>query len=98
MPVYLLHFSEPYQHARHYIGFSHTTRTLKARLAHHASGTGAKLMRAVGRAGIEWSLARTWKDGDRTFERQLKNRKNSSLLCPICSGRKANSRAAEVQG
>ncbi len=36
--VYLLHFSRPYQHARHYTGW---TEDLLDRLDHHARGHGA---------------------------------------------------------
>jgi hypothetical protein len=39
--VYLLHFSEPYQHARHYTGWTHD---LDARLQLHRAGRGARLL------------------------------------------------------
>jgi hypothetical protein len=37
--VYLLHFSAPYRHARHYTGW---TDDLPARLTAHAAGRGAR--------------------------------------------------------
>ena len=90
--IYLLHFDPPYKHAKHYIGI---TDDLRARLAKHARGTGARLMEVVTAAGINWQLARTWR-GDRQLERKLKNRKHAPLLCPLCSGESAMQRAKEV--
>ena len=78
--VYLLHFDVPYKHAKHYLG---CTTNLQARLEAHQQGEGAKLMRAVRMAGIRFQLARTW-EGGRELERQLKRRKSSPRLCPIC--------------
>jgi predicted GIY-YIG superfamily endonuclease len=79
--VYLLHFSEPYKHAKHYIGFA---RDLSARLESHANGTGARLLEVISEAGLTFSLARTWQ-GSRKSERQLKNRKEAPALCPVCN-------------
>lgn len=79
--VYLIHFSTPYKHARHYIGY---TDCLAARLRHHRAGTGSRLMKAVTEAGIGWKVARKWPEGTRTFERQLKDRHKASQLCPTC--------------
>jgi predicted GIY-YIG superfamily endonuclease len=85
--VYLLHFDRPigdldnpHGQAQHYLGFTHD---LAQRLDAHRSGNGSAIMAAVSRAGVGWTLARTW-DGDRTLERQLKDRHNSPKLCPIC--------------
>lgn len=83
--VYLLHFREPYKGVQHYIGFAETPATFKRRLEHHRKGTGAKLMHAVAKAGIEFDVAVVWEDGDRNFERQLKNKKHSSRICPLCA-------------
>lgn len=85
--VYLLHFATRYRHAGHYIGWS---ERLPARLAHHRSGTGARLMAAVSAAGIDFEVARLWEGADRAFERPLHNRKNTPKLCPICAGSKAS--------
>jgi len=83
--VYLLHFNKNYQHARHYIGFvDGGQEELEARIKHHRSGTGAKLMKVIKEAGIDFELARTWPEGDRNFERRLKNMKKASQYCPIC--------------
>lgn len=74
--VYLLHFDEPYKHARHYLGW---TRDLDSRLADHRAGTGANLL-----AGIGFTLARTWSPADRNRERQIKNQGGLSRSCPTC--------------
>lgn len=79
--IYLLHFSEPYKHARHYLGW--TAGPLEDRLADHAAGRGARLLAVVRSANITWSLARTW-SGSRTRERSLKRSGGSSRHCPIC--------------
>jgi predicted GIY-YIG superfamily endonuclease len=92
--VYLLHFAEPYKHARHYVGYS---EQLSKRLAHHQNGTGARLMAAVAEAGIAYQVARVWKGADRTFERRIHNRKHSAQLCPLCAGDSALGRA-KVRG
>lgn len=80
--VYLLHFSRPYRHCRHYIG---STTDLQMRLDRHESGDGAKLLRAVREAGITWECVRTW-EGGRDLEKDLKRRKKASHFCPICQG------------
>ena len=81
--VYLIHFDEKFKHARHYIGF--VDHNLEAREKKHRDGTGAKILKAVNNAGINWNIVRVWKDGDRNFERSLKNRKKSSDICPCCN-------------
>jgi predicted GIY-YIG superfamily endonuclease len=78
--VYLVHFTEPYRHARHYTGW---TAYLESRLAEHQAGRGARLLQVITQAGIEWTLARTWQ-GTRERERQLKRQGGASRRCPIC--------------
>ena len=78
--IYLLHFSKPYYHVRHYIGW---TTNLTKRLAQHRKGQGARLLQVIIEHGITFTLARTW-IGDRHLERKLKNRHNAPKLCPIC--------------
>jgi predicted GIY-YIG superfamily endonuclease len=87
--VYLLHFSEPYRHAKHYLG---SCDDLDARLERHRSGDGARLLAVLKSAGIGWECVRTW-PGGRGLERRLKNCKNTPKLCPICAGEKALKRA-----
>jgi predicted GIY-YIG superfamily endonuclease len=78
--VYLLHFDRPFQHARHYCGW---TADLPARLAAHATGRGARLVEVITGAGIGFTLARTW-PGTRTRERQIKRQGGLSRCCPLC--------------
>jgi len=89
--VYLLHFDRPFRHARHYIGWA---LQLEARLKHHGTGNGARLLAAVAAEGIGWVLARTWTDVDRNFERKLKNRHGAVRICPICAAEAKAARAA----
>lgn len=78
--VYLLHFSEPYKHARHYRG---STDNLKRRLREHGTERGARLLVVVAGAGITWELARVW-PGGRDRERQLKREGGAARQCPMC--------------
>lgn len=84
MPVYLIHFEKPFRHARHYIGFVEHARNLNRRLEHHRAGRGSRLLRAVAQAGISFEIVRIWAEGDRSFERKLKNRKEAPTFCPVC--------------
>lgn len=79
--VYLLHFDQPYKQARHYIGWS---QNIDLRLAKHLMGTGARLMQVLYEQKIGFQVAKIWKDENRTFERSLKNKKNTPRICPIC--------------
>ena len=79
--VYVIHFAQPFQHARHYCGW---TSNLDERIAHHQLGYGGLLMKAVTVAGIDWEIVRTWK-GDRNFERKIKNNGSLARVCPSCS-------------
>lgn len=79
--VYLLHFDTAFGHARHYTGWS---ANLTLRLAEHATGRGARLTEVVADAGIGWSLARTWPNVTRAYERALKNQGGASRRCPLC--------------
>jgi len=87
--IYLIHFEQPIGdldnprgQAQHYLGF---TEDLEARLEAHRTGNGSAIMAAVARAGVGWTLARTW-DGGRGLERVLKAQHNGPRLCPICRG------------
>jgi predicted GIY-YIG superfamily endonuclease len=80
--IYLIHFDTKLHHAQHYLGFC-KDGNLEKRIERHMSGDGSKLMRAVMENGITWRVVKTWV-GTRTFERSLKNKKNSRCLCPAC--------------
>jgi predicted GIY-YIG superfamily endonuclease len=78
--VYLLHFDQPYKHARHYVGW---TRNVRRRLAEHMAGRGVPLTIAARGAGITLVLARMWPGGpDR--ERQIKRQGGHARHCPLC--------------
>ena len=81
--VYLLHFDQPYKHARHYVGWA---VNVKRRLAEHEAGRGARLLEVVKAAGIGWTLARMW-PGCRARERQIKRQGGHARHCPLCGVR-----------
>jgi hypothetical protein len=85
--VYLLHFSHPYKHARHYLGW--TTR-LYFRLDEHRQGKGAALTAAAVGDGIILEVARLWRGKDRYYEKKLRLQKANPKLCPICNPGAAN--------
>lgn len=84
--VYLLHFDHPYQHARHYTGW---TEDLLDRLDRHARGWGARLTTVISQAGIGFTLARTC-EGTRATERSIKNSGGAVRYCPLCTPRPWN--------
>lgn len=89
--IYLLHFDRAYHHARHYLGW--TEGVIERRLDRHMVGDGARLISVVTEAGIGLEVARLWA-GTRALERQLKNRKSSPRLCPICLKQQSRTLAA----
>lgn len=80
--LYLLHFSRPFGHARHYLGLTHD---LSDRLHDHVRGQGARLLEVVAGAGIEWELVAVGR-GTRLVERRLKLNSHVPRLCPVCRG------------
>lgn len=83
--VYLIHFTKKFKHAKHYIGAVNGGEPeLKKRIFHHRKNTGSRLLRALNLAGINWYVVRTW-DGGFDLEKQLKAKKDSKSLCPICN-------------
>lgn len=84
--VYLLHFSSPYKHAAHYIGWA---KKINARINHHKHGTGARLCAVAVNSGIDLITARVWEGKGKDFERRLKNQKKSAEFCPICNPKSA---------
>lgn len=81
--VYLLHFSRPLAHARHYIGY--TKDGLEERLVRHRAGHGARLVAAAIATGITVTLARAWHGAPRKWELTLKAKGGATALCPVCS-------------
>ena len=82
--VYLLHFAEPYYHARHYAGFS---VNLARRINQHRHGRGSRLIAAVVGAEITFIVVRTWDGVTRAFERRVHRARHLAEMCPICSRR-----------
>jgi hypothetical protein len=83
--VYLICFSQPIgteRHSvRHYAGFAESD--VDARFAQHQSGRGARLTQVAVERGVSLTLVRIWPEGDRKFERQLKDG-SLTELCPHC--------------
>jgi predicted GIY-YIG superfamily endonuclease len=88
MSVYILHFSTPLKHARHYVGF--TKQDVEARLQEHLNSTGARITQVCNEQGISYEVARVFKGEkyNRKFERKLKNTHSTKDYCPICMGDK----------
>ncbi len=84
--IYLIHFDQPYKHARHYVG---SADDVQARLHQHRAGAGARLTQVAVSAGIGLVLARVW-PGGRAEERLLKvsYKHCFTTLCPICRASK----------
>jgi len=82
--VYLIHFDQPYKHAKHYLGYVNGKKeNVEKRLDQHKNGTGARLMEVVVNAGITFSVSRIFENVDRSFERRLKQR-GKGRICPAC--------------
>jgi len=79
--IYLIHFSEPYKHARHYLGWA---AHLAARIAHHRNGSGARLLEVVNEKGIAWDVVRAWR-GTRADEARVKGWNGNCRICPVCA-------------
>jgi predicted GIY-YIG superfamily endonuclease len=81
--VYLLHFAQPVNGQRHYVGIT-TCDRLGARMIEHTTGRGAKLTAAACRAGTAWRLAHVWRTADAGLEGELITRREARQLCPVC--------------
>lgn len=90
--LYLLHFDQPHQHARHYLGSS---SELLARVRAHAQGRGARLTQVLYEGDEEWTLAAVyvprhaqhawdWDESIKRLERAAKRQKHATRYCPIC--------------
>lgn len=84
--IYVLHFAEPYHHARHYLGFAENEKAVERRVRQHLEGTGRRpspLVRAVRAAKIEVIHVATF-EGDRDAERRIKDGARTAAFCPMC--------------
>lgn len=95
MIVYIIHFSKPVAHARHYIG---TTRKYKSRMEAHRRSKGAKILKRANELGINWRVV-VKLYGSHKLERKLKSRHDTASLCPVCKVRrsKQNARTAKLR-
>ncbi len=84
--VYMLHFHQPYRHARHYVGW---TTTCSTGSTPHATGHGARLVTVIWQAGIGFTLIRIC-EGTRATERAIKNEGGAVRYCPACTPRPRN--------
>lgn len=91
MACYLLHFSEPLAHARHYAGFARAD--VEARVIQHQQGFGARITQVAVSRGIHLELVRVWPNGNRQFERKLKDGSLTDL-CPLCRAESRRRHAA----
>ncbi len=82
--VYLIHLDQPYQHARHYLGWTEGT-DISRRIGEHLSARGSPLLAAATAAGISWQVVRTWPGKTREFERRLHRQRSDPKLCPQCN-------------
>jgi predicted GIY-YIG superfamily endonuclease len=80
--VYLLHFSQPYKGAQHYLGWS---GSIKRRVREHQRGHGVPLTRAVHTVGIVMQHVRSWPGTTRADEKRLRSYKGNNRLCPVCN-------------
>jgi predicted GIY-YIG superfamily endonuclease len=83
--TYLIHFHTPYgkRKVQHYHGWA---SNIRERIQAHRMNVGAKLVRAVNKAGIEWEVAKVWEGEVQEDERDRKKRKKSfARICPICN-------------
>lgn len=81
--VYLLHFEQPIDGARHYVGIT-TPERLAQRMIEHTTGRGAKLTARACRLAVSWRLAQVWKSADFSLEDRLIARREAIQLCPVC--------------
>lgn len=82
--IYLIHFEKAFARKTHYIGWAPDSIGLTQRIEKHRNGCGAKLLKSVNNAKIEWNVVRTWKDRTLADEAALKEWKNAKKLCPLC--------------
>ncbi len=84
--VYLLHFDQfiaPGRHScRHYLG---SADDLAVRIYQHRHYPDARLLQVAKERGIGFEVVRVWEVANaRQLERQLKQRKDGPMLCPLC--------------
>ena len=82
MCVYLIHFTQPLGHARHYLGW--TQCDLDERITRHRQSEGARLLAVANERGIGWEVVRVWPGAKRELEQKFKRWQHNGRLCPVC--------------
>ena len=93
--LYLLHFAEPYHHARHYLGYAvgiGRGRTYAKAQARGVALGAHELVMSVQAAGIAIEVADVWIGEGRELQRAMRASHNLARFCPLCTG------AAELPG
>ena len=88
--VYIIHFNEPYKHAKHYTGI---TNDFYLRMKAHLKGKGAKLPYIVLKSGIGmkffiWKNNLNFKEAKKEEKRIKKVIKNTARICKYCKQKK----------
>lgn len=81
--IYIIHFDQPFHHARHYVGYCQEGG-LTTRIDQHRSGTGSVLLRHLNEVGITWRVVNLIHGGDRVMERTIKRTNHVNRWCPFC--------------
>jgi hypothetical protein len=85
MAVYLIHFEQPFHHARHYVGY---TDNLQRRFNEHVHRKNSSpLLVAASAAGIAWRVAMIWPQAGRDLERLIKRTHHTARYCPECGAK-----------
>lgn len=82
--LYLLHFDEPYQHARHYLGYAKRDVRAYARDVANYLEAPHELVYAAQSAGIELEVVAVWEGWDRDDRDRLRAGGGLSRHCPTC--------------
>lgn len=85
--LFLLHFNEPYQHARHYLGYAVGTGRGAKYAKAICKGTALgphELVMAAQWSGIEMEVAEVWVGEGRTLQRRMRSNGSLSRFCRIC--------------
>lgn len=85
--LYLLHFTEPLHHARHYLGYVVGTGRGRDYARAQAAGTaiGAhELVMAAQWAGLELVVADVLEGEGRATQRAMRASHNLARYCPVC--------------
>lgn len=91
--VYLLHFSEPYKHARHFIGAAPSLTHVLDVIYEPAKFSRSPLLIAAHAAGVRFQIANLI-EGDARWRARLRARKDAPAICSICREARAGARVS----